>query len=80
MRPGVSSTWAKLADTADDVYPADMALNLAKTDNHFDANELSKAFEGTGTIEDDLMAIFVAPWRPDAWKLLEEDSKNQEDD
>lgn len=75
MRPGVSSTWAKLADTADDVYPTDLALNLVKVDDRFDANELSKAFERTGTIEDDLMAVVIAPWREEAWKMLEEDSE-----
>jgi len=80
MRPGASSTWAKLADTSDHAYPTDMALNLARIDDHFDANELSQAFQRTGTIEDDLMAIVIAPWRQEAWKSLDDDNNDEKND
>ncbi|KAF2198577.1 TPR-like protein [Delitschia confertaspora ATCC 74209] len=74
LAPWQSVGWTELADSADDAFPATMALKTATRsvppNGELDAVDLAKAFAGTGTIGDAQRAVMLAPWAKEGWNAL----------
>ncbi|KAF3168673.1 Superkiller protein 3 [Orbilia oligospora] len=73
LNPSNSAAWKSLADTSDERFPANMALDLALSKPMPDLQDLCEALEASGTIDHDQMSLMIAPWRTEGWKMLEQD-------
>ncbi|KAF3910944.1 hypothetical protein ABW20_dc0110431 [Dactylellina cionopaga] len=71
LNPWSSAAWKGLAETTEETFPADMALDLAlsKTTT-MDIEEICGALEASGTIDADQMSLVIAPWRAEGWRRL----------
>ncbi|KAI9787609.1 MAG: Superkiller protein 3 [Geoglossum umbratile] len=76
LSPSNASAWSQLAERSGDVYPADMALKMAVRGvpplGTLQAEDLAKAFAGSGRVGDAQRALMVAPWRSDGWITFQE--------
>ncbi|KAK8221963.1 Superkiller protein 3 [Zalaria obscura] len=74
LAPHEAGTWTRLGEETDETYPAQMALLNAKRDvppfGTMDAQDLAKAFAGTGTVADAQRAIMLAPWEAAGWEAF----------
>ena len=66
--------WKTLADNSGEEFPADMALDLASSNDPPNTDALYDAYLTSGTLESDQMSIMVAPWKEDAWRQFGEDA------
>ena len=74
LAPTQPHGWSQLAQLTEETEAADMALLTAldavPPKGTLDAEDLCKAWIGTGRIDDAQRAIVVAPWLPQAWDSL----------
>ncbi|KAL2865839.1 SKI complex subunit tetratricopeptide repeat protein SKI3 [Aspergillus lucknowensis] len=66
--------WMELSASAQEPYPAEMAVKTAlrsvPPQSNLDATDLSTAYAQTGKASDALRAIMVAPWMQSGWQEL----------
>ncbi|KAI9697842.1 MAG: Superkiller protein 3 [Bogoriella megaspora] len=71
LSPSQPHGWMELAAVTDEAYPAQMALKTAvravPPHGPLDAEDLAKAYAGSGTIGDAQRAISMAPWLKEGW-------------
>lgn len=76
LAPHETHGWAGLAAQTDDPYPAQMArINAERSvPPHGDtsAEELARAFAGTGIVRDAQRAVVLAPWEATGWQAFAE--------
>ena len=76
LAPSQPHGWMELADVTEDAYPADMALLTARKavppGGLLGAEALSKAYAGTGGLDDAQKAIMTAPWAASGWRSLKD--------
>lgn len=76
LYPHLPHGWSKLADVSGEEFPADMALQVAMKAvpprGALEAQDLAKAYAGTGKAADAQIAIHLAPWARDGWTALGE--------
>ncbi|KAJ9658915.1 Superkiller protein 3 [Coniosporium apollinis] len=76
LAPSEPQGWTQLADTTEEAYPALMALSAARRAvpplGPLSAEELARAFAGTGRVGDAQRAVALAPWRVEGWQALSE--------
>ncbi|KAH0543323.1 hypothetical protein FGG08_002386 [Glutinoglossum americanum] len=76
LSPSSASAWSQLAEHSGDVYPAEMALKMAVRGapplGTLQAEDLARAFAGSGCVGDAQRAVMVAPWRSDGWVAFQE--------
>lgn len=74
LSPCQPQAWARLADLDDGSYPADMAVLMATKSvlqgGSLSAEDLCRAYAGTGRLEDAQSAVMVAPWVSRGWEAL----------
>lgn len=70
LNPASSREWTNLSCDGDDA--ARLALNLAQHDNRIDVEELSSAYEKSGSLGDVQAGILLSPWRIRGWQKLKE--------
>lgn len=72
LAPHQSHGWSELARHTDEAYPAEMALLTAQRAvppyGDLDAQDLAKAFAGTGAVRDAQRAVVLAPWESSGWQ------------
>lgn len=76
LAPSEPQGWKQLADMTEEAYPALMALSTARKAvpplGSLSAEELARAFAGTGRVWDAQRAVVLAPWRAEGWQALSE--------
>ena len=76
LAPSQPHGWLELADLTEEPYPADMALLTARKavppGGLLDAGALSKAYAGTGGLDDAQKAIMTAPWTASGWRSFKD--------
>jgi superkiller protein 3 len=74
LAPHQSHGWTQLADLTQEAYPAQMALLTSQRAvppyGDLGAQELAKAFAGTGVVRDAQRAIVLAPWERSGWETF----------
>ncbi|RDA87056.1 hypothetical protein CP532_3237 [Ophiocordyceps camponoti-leonardi (nom. inval.)] len=74
LRPHLPDGWGSLAETTGDGHAAAMALRVAVRGipprGALEAEQLARAYSGTGTAADAQRAIVVAPWAAAGWEAL----------
>ncbi|RCI11693.1 hypothetical protein L249_7575 [Ophiocordyceps polyrhachis-furcata BCC 54312] len=74
LRPYLPDGWGSLAKTTGDGQAAAMALRVAARGipprGALEAEQLARAYAGTGTAADAQRAVVVAPWAAAGWKAL----------
>ncbi|KAF7547778.1 hypothetical protein G7046_g8902 [Stylonectria norvegica] len=75
LYPNLPHGWSSLAEITGDEYAAQMALKVATRGipprGLLEAQDLAKAYAGTGTAADAQRAMFLAPWEGNGWKAME---------
>ncbi|TFB07263.1 Superkiller protein 3 [Trichoderma ghanense] len=77
LYPYLPHGWSSLAETAgqDGDYPAEVSLRVAARGipprGTLEAQDLAKAYAGTGRVADAQRAAFLAPWEGSGWNALE---------
>ncbi|RKU44512.1 Superkiller protein 3 [Coniochaeta pulveracea] len=79
LRPYLPHGWSELSDVADadEAHKAaEMAVTLAKKGvppkGELDADDLARAYAGTGRAADGQTAVIVAPWAKEGWTAISE--------
>lgn len=79
LRPYLPHGWSELGDVGDEVEAhkaAEMAVTLAKKGvppkGELGAEDLARAYAGTGRASDGQTAVLVAPWAREGWTSLAE--------
>ncbi|OLN96082.1 Superkiller protein 3 [Colletotrichum chlorophyti] len=76
LYPHLPHGWSNLAEFGGEQYAAEMALTVAKKGapprGTLEAQDLAKAYAGTGVVADAQTAIFLSPWMADGWGALRE--------
>ncbi|KAK4981766.1 Superkiller protein 3 [Elasticomyces elasticus] len=76
LTPSQPCVWTELADATGGGFAAEMALKTAQRAvppfGQLEADELAKAFAGTGCVGDAMRAVFLAPWEQSGWESLVE--------
>ncbi|KAF4854038.1 Superkiller protein 3 [Colletotrichum siamense] len=76
LYPHLPHGWSNLAEFGGEEYPAEMALTVAKKGvpprGTLEAEDLAKAYAGTGVAAHAQTAIFLAPWTVAGWNSLRE--------
>jgi superkiller protein 3 len=74
LAPHQSHGWTQLTDLTEEAYPAQMALLTSQRAvppyGDLGAQQLAKAFAGTGVVRDAQRAIALAPWERSGWETL----------
>ncbi|KZL78708.1 antiviral protein (tetratricopeptide) [Colletotrichum tofieldiae] len=74
LHPHLPHGWSNLADFGGEQHAAEMALTVAKKGapprGTLEAEDLAKAYAGTGVAADAQTAIFLSPWKADGWNSL----------
>ena len=74
LAPTQPHGWSQLAGLSAEGYPAEMAVLTATTAcpprGALDASDLSKAYSGTGRLDDAQRAVMFAPWTAQGWEAL----------
>ncbi|WYZ34104.1 hypothetical protein EsH8_I_000380 [Colletotrichum jinshuiense] len=74
LYPQLPHGWSNLAAFGGEQYAAEMALTVAKKGapprGTLEAQDLAKAYAGTGVAADAQTAIFLSPWTADGWSSL----------
>ncbi|GKT43402.1 superoxide dismutase [Cu-Zn] [Colletotrichum spaethianum] len=74
--PHLPHGWSNLAEFGGEQHAAEMALTVAKKGapprGALEAEDLAKAYAGTGVAADAQTAIFLSPWKTDGWNSLRE--------
>lgn len=74
LHPNLPHGWGHLAETEGDDYAAEMALKTALKSvpprGELEAEDLSRAFGGTGKVGDAQKATMFAPWSNKCWVSL----------
>lgn len=78
LYPNLPHGWSSLAEAAegdDGEHPAQMALKVAARGvpprGLLEAQDLARAYSGTGRVADAQIGAFLAPWEVKGWKSLE---------
>ncbi|PTB55493.1 hypothetical protein M431DRAFT_493927 [Trichoderma harzianum CBS 226.95] len=77
LYPNLPHGWSSLAETTaeDGDYAAEMSLKVAARGipprGTLEAQDLAKAYAGTGRVADAQRAAFLAPWEGSGWNALE---------
>ncbi|EFQ27501.1 tetratricopeptide [Colletotrichum graminicola] len=76
LYPHLPHGWSNLAEFGGEQHAAEMALTVAKKGapprGTLEAEDLAKAYAGTGSAADAQTAIFLSPWMADGWNSLRE--------
>ncbi|KZL80438.1 antiviral protein [Colletotrichum incanum] len=76
LYPHLPHGWSNLAEFGGEQHAAEMALTVAKKGapprGTLEAEDLAKAYAGTGVAADAQTAIFLSPWKADGWNSLRE--------
>ncbi|CAM1503836.1 Fc.00g014270.m01.CDS01 [Cosmosporella sp. VM-42] len=74
LYPNLPHGWSSLADATGDEYAAQMALKVATRGipprGLLEAQDLARAYTGTGTAADAQRAAFLAPWEQVGWQAM----------
>ena len=74
LAPSRPHSWARLADTSAEVYPAEMAvlttLKAVPPGGSLAADDLCRAYAGTERFVDAQRAVMFAPWVARGWEAL----------
>ncbi|KAG9963923.1 TPR-like protein, partial [Aureobasidium melanogenum] len=74
LAPHQSHGWTQLTELTEEAYPAQMALLTSQRAvppyGDLGAQELAKAFAGTGVVRDAQRAIVLAPWERSGWETF----------
>ena len=74
IAPHENHGWAELAAQTDDIFPAQMALLNAQRSvppfGDMNAEDLARAFAGTGAVKDAQRAVVLAPWEKSGWEAF----------
>ena len=74
LAPSQPHGWTQLVELSEESYPAEIAVLTATKAcpprGSLDANDLSKAYSGTGKIADAQRAVMYAPWTAQGWEAL----------
>ncbi len=74
LAPSQPHGWSQLASLSEEKYPAEIAVLTATKacppGGVLSANDLSKAFSGTGKFDDAQKAVMIAPWTTQGWEAL----------
>ena len=74
LAPSKPHGWSQLAALTDEEWPAEIAVKTAvkavPPAGTLEAQDLCKAYTGTGRLDDAQRGIMVAPWRKEGWEAF----------